>query len=67
MESAQCFNCEHLFSDAEVLRCLAFPSGIPAEIITGAFDHTKEYPGDNGIRFKPRAEPPPEEREELPT
>jgi hypothetical protein len=46
---------------------LAFPSGIPAEIITGAFDHTKEYPGDRGIRFSPEPEPEEEEREELPS
>jgi len=53
MESAQCFICVHLFSDRLKLRCLAFPSGIPAEIITGEFDHTKPYPGDRGIRFSP--------------
>jgi hypothetical protein len=40
------------FSDA--MACVAFPRGIPAEIVTGAIDHTKPYPGDGDIRFLPR-------------
>lgn len=32
--------------------CKAFPAGIPIDIRYRGFDHTKEYPGDNGIRFK---------------
>lgn len=63
MESAQCFNCENLFSDRVTLRCLAFPGGIPYEIASGSFDHTKEYPGDRGIRFEPRPTPPEDQRE----
>ena len=37
-------------------RCAAFPAGIPWEIKTGQFDHTKPYPHDGGIRYEPRSE-----------
>jgi len=33
--------------------CRAFPDSIPDEIWTGEVDHTKPYPGDNGIQFEP--------------
>jgi hypothetical protein len=52
MVGQQCPNCKHL-SEGENLSCDAFPAGIPQEILTGEFDHTNEYPGDNGIRFEP--------------
>jgi len=32
--------------------CSAFSKGIPAEIAYGDNDHTKPYPGDNGIQFE---------------
>jgi hypothetical protein len=48
----QCTRCVFLFSDGR--GCAAFPSGIPAEIRDGRFDHTKPYLGDSGIRFVPR-------------
>ena len=32
--------------------CKAFPKGIPAVIWNGENDHTRPYPGDNGIRFE---------------
>ena len=47
--SDQCFNCIYYLGD---FKCEAFPKGIPREIYTGSFNHTKEYKGDNGIRFK---------------
>ena len=48
-QSTQCRDCIHFNEDWS---CEAFPKGIPDEISDGAFDHTKEYKGDNGIRFK---------------
>ena len=33
--------------------CKAFPDGIPQPIISGMVTHTKPYPGDKGIRYKP--------------
>jgi hypothetical protein len=42
------------FDDSKISaqRCKAFPNGIPDEIWLGDDDHTKPYPGDNGIRFE---------------
>ena len=34
-------------------KCKAYPEGIPEKIITGEHDHTKPFPGDNGIQFEP--------------
>ena len=49
MQSSQCFVCKHYTG---VITCKAFPDKIPDDIITGMFDHTKPYKGDNGIRFE---------------
>ncbi len=46
-----CEICEHY---REEQRCDAFPYGIPDEIFYFGFDHRKEYPQDNGIRFELR-------------
>ncbi len=47
--STQCYDCYHFTGDN---KCEAFPGGIPRPIHTGEHDHTEEFKGDNGIRFK---------------
>lgn len=32
--------------------CLAFPDGIPEEILEDEYDHRGQYPGDHGIRYE---------------
>ncbi|MCW8858054.1 MAG: hypothetical protein OQJ95_11870 [Kangiella sp.] len=49
MQSYQCLICKHYIG---VGYCAAFEDGIPAEIMTGKFDHHKAYEGDQGIRFE---------------
>ncbi len=46
---SQCDRCLWRLNDTQ--NCVAFPQGIPAEILDGAFDHTQPYPGDGGFRF----------------
>lgn len=49
-----CWNCKNFDGDNPSARqCSAFPKGIPSEIWSGKNDHTKPFPGDNGIRFVP--------------
>lgn len=62
-QSTQCLFCEHFHLD---FKCDAFPERIPREIFDGEFDHTKPYPGDNGIQFEaiPGFEPDEEEVDE---
>jgi len=52
----QCFACQHLQDYEGKLTCRAFPEGIPDEILSGDFDHSNAYEGDNGIRFEPLEE-----------
>lgn len=47
-----CFTCDHYWFDKE-LKCDAFPEGIPEGVY---YDHSKPFPGDNGIRFVPISE-----------
>jgi len=57
----QCARC--IFKMAGKPACVAFPRGIPKDILDGLFDHSKPYDGDGGIRFVParrrRASGPP--------
>ncbi|MCC7494990.1 MAG: hypothetical protein IT204_21760 [Fimbriimonadaceae bacterium] len=56
----QCGMCKHYHRGGKgELTCPAFPSGIPFEIVTYAFDHRLPYPGDQGIRFEPAPDLPP--------
>jgi hypothetical protein len=47
--SSQCARC--IFKMAGKHVCVAFPRGIPADIIGGRFDHSQPHEGDGGIRF----------------
>jgi hypothetical protein len=38
--------------DSGIHVCDVFPDGIPDEICQGDNNHTKPYPGDNGIHFE---------------
>lgn len=46
---SQCAVCKH--KDSARATCAAFPSGIPDVILLNRYDHSNEYPGDNGIRY----------------
>jgi len=48
--SVQCLGCKNL--NDNMTTCKAFPDGIPVEILTGGFDHSEAFAGDNGIRFE---------------
>jgi hypothetical protein len=50
---SQCSYCRRRGADGD--RCEAFPGGIPDEIRLNDFDHHRPYPGDGGMRFKPRS------------
>lgn len=51
-----CAICKHLDGGGDVARwtCDAFPDGIPADILSGDFDHTQPHDGDHGITFQKR-------------
>lgn len=34
------------------MTCVAFPDGIPDQILFHGFDHRKPFEGDHGIRFE---------------
>lgn len=47
----QCNYCKWFYRGT--VTCLAFPDGIPGEILDGAHDHRFPYRGDRGITFVP--------------
>ena len=50
IQSQQCISCKHRRGGSI---CKAFGNKpIPTEIVTGLFDHSKPYPGDNGYRYE---------------
>ena len=44
-----CLKCKYL---KEKMKCLAFPDGIPNDIISGKVSHKKPHKNDNGIQFE---------------
>jgi|GEM_PF-1602330 len=50
-----CLKCAHFHENNEdAFTCDAFPKGIPDEIVLRGFNHSRPFPGDNGIRFEAR-------------
>lgn len=54
--TSQCDSCAYRILGT--LECEAYPRGIPIAILVGAWDHTAEFPGDEGLRYIPRAPAP---------
>ncbi len=55
----QCTDCKHLDREREKgFVCAAFPQGVPFDIITNTFQHTKKHPDqDNDILFEEMEKP----------
>lgn len=52
LPAGQCERCIYRLQGESA--CVAFPWGIPDDIISGRFDHAQPYPGDGGFRFTPQ-------------
>lgn len=63
LSECQCLTCKHLVMGETTITCKAFDKpiqqewtpmmcAIPYDIISGKFDHTNPYPGDNGILYE---------------
>jgi len=48
-----CLECTHWKKKEDGMKCDAFPSGIPLDILISRLDHTKTVFGDRGIFFDP--------------
>ncbi len=48
-----CIDCEY-FRGSKGGMCDAFPRKIPNEIWSGKLKHDEPFPGDQGIRFRPK-------------
>lgn len=46
----QCLDCIHQDKD-DPFRCIAYPEGIPNEILENLVDHHQAYAGDHGVVF----------------
>lgn len=46
-----CYDCSREF-DPETMTCLAFPAGIPIDILHSRADHRRPFAGDNGVQFE---------------
>ena len=44
----QCEGCAHYLG---LGICVAFPEGIPLQIMSNSFNHQAPFPGDNGIQY----------------
>ena len=53
IRTSQCVICRHIDNDNNRITCKAFPDGIPRIIWDGIDDHSRPFPGDNGIQFEP--------------
>ena len=56
-EHPLCSTCKHRTTYENIIvKCNAYPDGIPREILTLKEDHRNLLPGDNGIRYEPEKE-----------
>jgi hypothetical protein len=46
---SKCLSCKHWATGAT---CIAFPKGIPADILSNDHDHSNPYDGDGGVRYE---------------
>ena len=53
LTSGQCYYCKNRDRNKITNSCIAFPNGIPENILSGEFDHTKKHPSQsNDILFE---------------
>ena len=58
VSSVACFSCRHLdrTTKPRLVKCAAFPMGIPQNIKDGTIGHLKPVEGDHGIQYAPLRE-----------